>query len=310
MDNINDLTSNQYWNQSPQRKIQKFYIAFCLLNSAIFDYSVGLDLKEQSKLNWSASCFYYSMVHCARLLVYIPLGNFPTGHKKIINFLNIPGNPREIKQRFDWLNTFLSNGERDNIYLSEEYSQAHFYNYYTVNYKDINFETKLPITYNIINKAKLLREDSNYEALLIAHEKFHPKLEDLFLELSIVISNKSELVLNFAIDVFKKCVGLENYGVATNELKFFINSYINEKLEKRIKSRILANNIINKIDELLNNLKFDNISVLYNNILDYEFENAFSMEQFSEKSKLFNKFEEKIKDLAECQTASGVNSQN
>lgn len=296
MDNINDLTSNQYWNQSTQRKIQKFYIAFCLLNSAIFDYSVGLDLKEQSKLNWSASCFYYSMVHCARLLIFIPFGNFPSGHQEMIKFLTINTIPSSEKKKFNWLYNFTKDYEFILKFNEYEFSQDILINYYNNNYRDLNFKENINNISQILINSKNLREGSNYEALLIAHENFHGVVERLFENLSSTLSIKSEDILKFSLIVFKKYVIVGDFSFDTDKLKSYINLYIQEKLLKRIVSRIRNESSKNQIKDLLN-------SFLYPNTADLdisskaELESHFSMEQFSLKSRLFQEYFRRIDNL-------------
>lgn len=77
------MTSEEYWGQDAQRQDQKFYTAYCLLGAACSDYAVGIDLRRQRRLNWSATALYYSLVHCGRLACFVACGDFPSGHEEL-----------------------------------------------------------------------------------------------------------------------------------------------------------------------------------------------------------------------------------
>ena len=295
---LNDLQSNNYWRRTQKRIKQKYYIAFSLINSALFDFSVGLDLKKQNKLNWSASCFYYSMVHCARLLVFIPCGNFPTGHSDILKLLN-NGNLREYQNKWNWLDYFIGNSREEMQFKSSVVIREDIINYYN-SFEIGDFNDEFFQFIEILNAAKGLREDSNYEALLISHENFHERFSILFRNLSNIFKTKSEKLLTFVINLFKNFIDSEENINIRNDLKIYINYYINTILKKRIYSRLISQTSVLELNRIIYKIHFINEDNLlpeeFNRIIN-SMENDISMSQFDEKSRLFSNFNQKIQQL-------------
>lgn len=294
MAKIEDLESNKYWMQNDDKRYQRFYIAFCLLNSAIFDYSVGLDLKTQKKLNWSASCFYYSMVHCARLLLFIPFGNYPCSHSGMISYLE--NNANHVT--FNWLDDFLNNTKELRIFNKKVYNKNYLVELYKEKYLISNFESRFNKFTSALGNSKRLREDSNYEALLIAHENFHPLLETFFNDLTDVISNKSKFVLDFAIEIIKKHIEVDFNDAYSFEIKSFINHELSNNVKNRIFTRINSEECKLEINRLLENIMFhEDLKSRNEPKWVTKLEKSFSMSIFSEKSALFRNFRDKINNL-------------
>lgn len=82
---FSQFKSNKFWCESDERQAQKLYVALCLYISAASDFAVGIDLKNNYKLNWSTTASYYSIFHSARLIIFLAIGDYPQqdGHKKI-----------------------------------------------------------------------------------------------------------------------------------------------------------------------------------------------------------------------------------
>ena len=109
--NVRDWRSNlpsvEYWRAVPERLPQRFYIAFCLLMSSVQDLILGQKERESNNLNWSATCFYYSLVHGGRLLCFLALGDYPTKHADLRKLLS--GRLQRLRSDvypFDWLRGF------------------------------------------------------------------------------------------------------------------------------------------------------------------------------------------------------------
>src|SRR2546427_545251 len=108
----NEIGSLAHWRARAERPAQRFYLAFCLVTSSVQDLFLGLEERENSNLNWSATCSYYSLIHAGRLLTFLALGDFPTSHKALRSLLS--EEPREAQDRpwphggypFDWLQGF------------------------------------------------------------------------------------------------------------------------------------------------------------------------------------------------------------
>src|SRR5258708_25963353 len=82
--------ANEYWSQGPDQTSQRLYVAFCELASAALDYSEGVKTRfeiesNDERSNWASTALYYSIVHSARLLVFLPIGDFPTRHDHLAN---------------------------------------------------------------------------------------------------------------------------------------------------------------------------------------------------------------------------------
>lgn len=92
------------------RAEQRLYVAFCELASSLLDYAAGADTLEgvkasPARLNWAATSLYYSIVHTARLLVFVPYGDFPTSHAQLPHCLE------RNESRFDDLACEVSSTE-------------------------------------------------------------------------------------------------------------------------------------------------------------------------------------------------------
>jgi len=101
--------SNEYWSQKPEQTSQRLYVAFCELASACLDYSEGVRTRLQvepndARSNWASTALYYSIVHSARLLVFLPFGDFPTSHAYLADCFQ-PDSDHGV--RTSWLNGFL-----------------------------------------------------------------------------------------------------------------------------------------------------------------------------------------------------------
>lgn len=101
--------SNEYWNQTPQQTSQRLYVAFCELASAALDFSEGARtqfdvVRNDERSNWASTALYYSIVHSARLLVFLPFGDFPTRHDHLARCFQLDGTETI---RTNWLNAFL-----------------------------------------------------------------------------------------------------------------------------------------------------------------------------------------------------------
>jgi len=176
--------SNEYWRQSAEHSSQRLYVAFCELASAALDYSEGVSNRPNNeRSNWASTALYYSIVHSARLLVFLPLGDFPTAHNKLSDCFRRDG---ERYARTDWLNAFLRvatprvAGDLLLSRFSTEVIPPTLYEYWEQMVETEPAESFLEWLASLLVQAKALRNENNYEALLIAHEFHHPVMTDLF----------------------------------------------------------------------------------------------------------------------------------
>ena len=307
MDFLKNLKTNIFWNASHERTAQKFYLTLCLYISAVSDLAVGLDLKDQKKLNWSTTASYYSIVHSARMIIFAAVGDYPTQHNKISDLFT--GNPSSGRRNgsssyefsTDWLSKFTKdNAIRSNFKLEDMYS------YYEQELKLTNSLKCMQAFGKTLKNAQKLRNDSNYEALLIAHEYEHETVTKYFEDLSKAMSEGAELCLRIATKCFINYVendpSLENES--RDKFKYFIAKYIEKRIYKFLENRgvnIIALEKIRNCTEPLETLN-DEIKVTKERDEDVEIkfrelENLVSRRLFDRKAKLMNNFNTKIRDL-------------
>jgi len=164
----------EYWmprdlRQQKDRVRQRFYVACCLLMSSVQDYFLGLKEKEDKNFNWSATCSYYSMVHTARLICFLAHGDFAKGHKDMADFLRQPEGCGARLSR-NWLHGF-SGGTVKSGKLEREDHDVLLTFFEGLGIRDVR--GKLKSFAELFDSGRDLRNSSNYEALLIAHEYRH-----------------------------------------------------------------------------------------------------------------------------------------
>jgi len=179
------MNPNEYWEQSDISIDQKFYIAFCILASACSDHAIGADLRLRKKLNWASTVLYYSLVHAGRLICFIESGDFPTGHTELSDLFR-RGN---IKVGNSWVSKKLKPHE-NRIEPITDFSNTIFSQDIRQNWGQI------------LTNARELRDDANYEGLLISHEYSHQKVTQYFNSLAEALNTASEQQIPSSIQVF------------------------------------------------------------------------------------------------------------
>ena len=277
--------ANNFWTQDERYETQRLYIQFSLFASAISDFAIGMELQNNSRLNWSASSFYYSMVHSGRFIIYSCLGNFPTSHIKLIEIIN-GGN----YVFGDWLQKFWG---RDNNFNERVSSDAMTEFYISIGIND--FQKQSRQLGDIIDKSKKLREDSNYESLLIAHEFKHSFVSSNFDSLTQHLRTGSEIALIFISKIFERYLIKYPFpNILPNDVKGFIHYYLDTRIVNQLKERNFPESIIFKIKKILGNT-FITIPLNINKFRQME-ENV-SFELFNMKTDLMRSFNRKITEL-------------
>ena len=181
---MNQRDPNGYWSGSEAREAQYIYVAFCELASAILDYCEGTTMRQPlspdshswerkgyTRQNWGGTILYYSLVHTARLLVFLSCGDFPTSHNSLLKCFN----PLEKPVSTDWLKKFLSVDDDNTKQSCKNVSFGELVEYWSSRpnaNRDVVSEYLAHLG-KLLAQAKNLRNDNNYEALLIAHEYRH-----------------------------------------------------------------------------------------------------------------------------------------
>lgn len=172
------LPAAAYWAENDERRAQRFYVLLCLALTSIHDRFIAGEERQRGNLNWAATMAYYSIVHAARCLCFQGLGNFHTDHGAVASFLR-----DRACAPFDWLHTFVT-GERlrrDGERISDAFQtlSTHLTNLLGARSIDADLRT----VGELLDAARPLRNDANYEALLIAHEQHHAIVEPLVADL-------------------------------------------------------------------------------------------------------------------------------
>lgn len=204
-------TPNDFWNRDTTHRDQKFYTAFCILQSAMSDYALGCDLKSRNCLNWSATAYYYSMVHSSRLICFLAEGDFPTNHQKLASLFSSSGNVKTT-----WLNNFNGTPGIDT-------SRSQISNYYAGS--SLITDSLLEKMGNVLIHSCDCRNDSNYEMLLMAHELNHEYVSPSFDKLTRSLNIHAESFIQVAIDAFK--IFVDTNGGTQNPRSNYWYSYLN-----------------------------------------------------------------------------------
>lgn len=183
------MKPNEYWEHDDAASDQKFYASFCILASACSDYAVGVELRFRRKLNWACTVLYYSLVHAARLMCFVETGDFPTGHNELGELFRrgvrtvhsswVSRRLQPLDRRVEPITDFCLVG------LSPE-NRRHWG--------------------QILTKARKLRDDANYEGLLISHEYSHVRVTECFEQLAETLETICEQQVPKAVEVFKTFV--------------------------------------------------------------------------------------------------------
>ncbi|MHC9539382.1 MAG: hypothetical protein AB9903_07655 [Vulcanimicrobiota bacterium] len=304
-----EIDSNEYWQGSDELIAQKFYITLCQLISGSLDYALGCYLRDREILSWSVTASYYSMVHFARMIIFIAKGDFPKGHDLIGNFFSADGNFLNKKKKpiQRWLSGFLKQIEKQRTKREEEQrevkideSQPYTFDnmcmFYNNDYDINGFSSELTKLGKIFNQARTLRNDSNYEPLLIAHEYRHDTISEDFKELAECMSLGAKQIFKTGIKAFIHYLKYDRSLDGKREIfKCFVYKYLKFRIYIQIESRVKDKKYRDEVKELFTLLQ-DYVSSYSNvdsNSIE-EIDTAVSMEIFNEKTELMQGFQEKI----------------
>jgi len=167
--------------ESPRKLAQKWYVQLSLFASSAHDRFLACEEAVRGNKNWSATISYYSTVHACRSLVFQCFGDFPRSHQEMGLFLAADERswPPSDKIRFNWLSGFPRRRPRQRasmiIRSRAEWDAARrmLRQYYGETLQAPRVSDSFERFGPLFTDAKGLREDGNYEALLIAHEQDH-----------------------------------------------------------------------------------------------------------------------------------------
>jgi hypothetical protein len=146
---------------SIQRLGERIYVGACLLWTSLHDRHIGNRLAS-SYPNWATVCYYYSIVHALRLLWFFLYGSYPTSHSAMAKVLST-----EQGTRANWgRDTGVPPGKA--VICSSALKGA-----IAEGLGQPTLAARLPEVGTVFASAIRLREDSNYESLILAHQYIH-----------------------------------------------------------------------------------------------------------------------------------------
>lgn len=146
--------------RSTARLGQRMYTTACLLWASMHDAGGGKRLAQEHP-NWSAISHYYSMVHSLRLAWFVLYGGYPTGHANLVK--PFTGTESAVA---NWAHGDLRAGTA-NIYRDALHGAIR------AGLGNAALADELPTVGKIFEVSRKLREDANYESLLLAHQYYH-----------------------------------------------------------------------------------------------------------------------------------------
>ena len=148
---------------------------------------MGSKVKSSVRQNWAATVLYYSLVHAGRLTVFMGAGDFPTRHSDLPLCFDQRSNGRV---RVNWLSGFLQEdllGRRPPGRATTTCCEDLLEQWRAILGDSVSpdaIKEHFAWLQGTLDTAKTLRNENNYEALLIAHEYRHVVLTDAFQDLA------------------------------------------------------------------------------------------------------------------------------
>lgn len=274
--------------------------------ASVQDSILGLKERASGNHNWSATCSYYSMVHAGRLICFLAVGDYPMNHKKlrevfsseVIQRTNTPRvNPGYL---FDWLRSFSARAEGRFMEHRGRATQGAdvalpLVTEYLGEVGIVGANDRLERFGAVLEASGRLRNDSNYEALLIAHEFHHESITSAFQDLSRHMADGAESALNFAVDAFN---GFRKYDPDLPEDKSayeaFLYEYVGDRIGEATRSKTAYEPAAEtRLADVLQRIGTQPVSTQYQDLEDH-----ISRVVFEGKASLMTDFERRVGDLA------------
>lgn len=294
----NNISSIVYWRRSPEHKAQRFYIAFCLFVSSVQDTLLGIRERNHQNLNWSTTCSYYGMVHAGRMLTFLALGDFPKNHESMRNLFR-PGsdvqNARGTRNTSTTLNWLMG---LDPSFRSQTGNRLDFRETIVSYFLDLGIQSSIIDEFGkMLYVAKPLREDGNYEALLIAHEYEHTMMSTSFADLSRAMSCAAEKSLSLLETAYSAYLAndpdIENNR---NAYRSFLYDYLRFRVFEAIARKLEGSCLlVKRLEEICQRIQPTTTHSNYR-----ELEEMVSMRLFSGKNRMMENFANNIAALEEA----------
>ncbi len=304
--------SYDYWTESDERRAQHWYICFCLMMSSAQDWLTGVSLKSAGNLNWAATASYYSTVHCGRMLCFTVCGDFPTQHNKLRELFvaesheeNDRAGPRRqttrsassgARYQFDWLRRFAASNYSGRERSTPNRSGAAIAE--ALRTLAPHLETELDALCPRFSALGALRNDSNYESLLIAHEANHPFVTEQFELLASRALTLAKRAASLSRDVFLAYVNCD--GRLEDRRRAFKTAsaaYFDERLQRGLRSKLgRAEAPRQALEGYMNEPAIAELGTGDRSAVQ-SIEEQISMDLFDSKTSLMHSFEQKVAAL-------------
>jgi hypothetical protein len=285
-------------NDWPQHSPEQWYISFCLMMSSVQDHLTGVDLRSRGNLNWGTTCHYYCLVHAARLIAFCVTGDYHTGYEQLRKFLSSafgidrpgtrPKAPVARPVNFNWLRLFVS-GEGSASVSPESFRHEAG--------RALDLDERIAQFANLFDYLGELRTDTNYEALLIAHEKHHKVVEEAFQKLCDLAERAGCFGAKLAVSVYNTHLHRsELFGDRRASFLSISDKYVSDRFSVGLRDKFGESELAVESLETLRRLLQSHDAF---GTADFEdIENAIRMEQFSPKSRLMDGFGDRIEEFA------------
>ena len=267
-------------------KAKKFYTLFCEVFTAFHNYATAKRLSQNQLYSWSLTSYYYSLMHCGRVICFMSLNCFPKRHEdlhKLLKGININN------AKFWKLNT--PNGEKETHKFSELINALHEI--------DNNLEKeKIKQLGEYLEKIKRIREFNSYEMFIVAHQIQHgilsPKLKDGTKKIDQIVRDYLTLITRL---LFYCAQQRNEYFKAFLLDKNPKHKWAFEYLKRSLEKQNFDKGIIDEIYKIIKENLLDRLSAEVDIDCPDEFYNKISFGLFNEKSGIINSFIELLEEI-------------
>lgn len=239
------------------------------------------------------------------MLTFLALGDFPRSHDKLGEVIsNVREHGPDPTHRdgfpFNWLRGFtrVVQAEHGVRQPPAQASNRGSFQHMIVEYLDRlgvrEADRRLREFGSVLVSAKPLRNDSNYEALLIAHEYRHVAMTTAFDRLAERMTLAAESSLPLAVDAFNCFLrGGPELGEKRREYESFLYELLHRRVQPAIQQKLCGfPGLAEKLLQIVALIDARQTNAPYQQIEDWV-----SMGIFGEKARLMRDFETKIESL-------------
>jgi hypothetical protein len=314
----------EYWNSTQTRRAQRLYVSFCELAAAALDYAEGLsllrrDVRRQgaARLNWAGTAFYYSLVHSARFLIFTAAGDFPTKHNELADAFS---KSRSGTVSTDWLKRFAPS---PTVRYTTKVNFEEVVDFWARGTSREQVVALFEWFADTLSKARALRNENNYEALLIAHEYKHSYLDGSFKQLANAMEGVAKAGLTAIVAYYARVLQPESISGADDTCATESDAALSPEgggtsddwLSRNIEAAFIRRYVETRIIEPAENWYGTEVHFVSKTVTELmeplrtldirgdldltAIEEAVSVDLFEPKTGLMNKFTHKITELRE-----------